>query len=234
MLSVDKGLDPLLKRPFSLHRFMGNSFQILYRVVGKATNMLKDKEKGDIIDVTGPLGNGFPLPRPGSRPLLVAGGIGVAPMFAMAETVRDKKPVFFLGAKSRKEILCVKGLKSIGISPVISTDNGTQGKRGLITDVLRDFLSRQSLASCEANGSIARLVRSQRVNRHCLYACGPKPMLRELSTLAREFDLKGYLALEENMACGIGACLSCVVNTTNGFRRICKEGPVFSVEEIIW
>ncbi len=127
MLSVDKGLDPLLKRPFSLHRSIGNSFQILYRVIGKATNMLKNKKKSDIINVTGPLGNGFPLPLPGLRPLLVAGGIGIAPIYAMAEAVRDKKPVFFLGAKSRKEILCVKELKSIGISPMVSTDNGSIG-----------------------------------------------------------------------------------------------------------
>jgi len=223
MLGVDKTLDPLLKRPFSLHRKSGKDFQILYRVRGKATNILKDKRAGDTIEVLGPLGNGFPglkstLNLIQGKPILVAGGLGVAPLFSLAESIRDKKPLFFLGAKSKKELLCANELKGIGIKPVISTDDGSAGRKGTVVDALNDFLTRHwSL-----------------VTGHWLYACGPKPMLRELGILTKKFNIKAYAAFEENMACGIGACLSCVINTKNGFKQVCKDGPVFPFEEIVW
>ena len=219
MLSMDRSLDPLLKRPFSLHRWLGKDFQLLYRTVGKATNILREKKPGDILEVTGPLGNGFPSTWDSeTKIILVAGGLGIAPVFALAETTAGKKPLFFLGARSKKEVLCIDSLKSIGINPVISTDDGTLGKKGTIVDILSNFLTSNSSS----------------LNSHLLYACGPKPMLKKLSLLTIKFKLKGYIALEENMACGIGACLSCVVNTKKGYKRICKEGPVFSTKEIIW
>ena len=90
-------------------------------------------------------------------------------------------------------------------------------EKGFITDALKKFLTRHSSL----------------VTRHCLYACGPKPMLRELSLIVKKYKIKGYFALEENMACGLGACLSCVVNTKNGLKRVCKEGPVFPIDELI-
>ncbi|MEK6528168.1 MAG: hypothetical protein AABZ36_04710, partial [Nitrospirota bacterium] len=189
MLSVNSGLDPLLKRPFSFHGQRGQDFQLLYRTVGKATNILKRKKPGDILEVVGPLGNGFPPVNKKIKPILIAGGLGVVPLVALAETIiqrstipmrlntsqsrphfskrgwGDFKPVFFIGAKTKKELLCVNKLKSIGIEPIISTDDGTSGQKSLITDVLREFLTRHS--------SI--------VPRHCLYACGPKTMLKEIS-----------------------------------------------------
>lgn len=242
MLSVNIGLDPLLKRPFSFHGQRGQGFQLLYRTVGKATNILKRKKPGDILEVMGPLGNGFPPVNRKIKPILIAGGLGVVPLVALAETIiqqsqiplrlntsqsrprlsksgrEDFKPVFFIGAKTRKELLCVNKLKSIGIKPIISTDDGSLGKKGTVVDVLNNFFtSHFSLTTS-----------------HLLYACGPKTMLREISLTAKKYGIKGYMALEENMACGIGACLSCVVNTKDGFKRVCKEGPVFPIEEIIW
>lgn len=242
MLSVSNGLDPLLKRPFSFHRQRGQDFQLLYRTVGKATNVLKRKKPGDILEVVGPLGNGFPPVNKKMTPILIAGGLGVAPLVALAESIihqsqilprlgtsrsllsftkggwGDFKPIFLIGAKTKKELLCVNNLKSIGIKPIISTDDGTSGQKGFIIDVLREFLTRHPSS----------------VTRHCLYACGPKTMLREIYLTANKYGIKGYLALEENMACGIGACLSCVVNTKDGFKRVCKEGPVFPIEDIVW
>lgn len=217
MLSAYHGVDPLLRRPFSLHRRLGRDFQILYRVIGKLTHILKDKKTSDIVEIMGPLGNGFPATKIKNKPVLVAGGLGVAPLFALAEKIADKNPIFFIGAKNREEALCINELKSIGINAVVSTDDGSLGQKGLITDVLRVFLSRQSL-----------------ITHHCLYACGPKPMLKNLSFLTEKLKLKGYIALEENMACGMGTCLSCTVNTRKGLKRVCKEGPVFPMEEIIW
>jgi dihydroorotate dehydrogenase electron transfer subunit len=254
MLSADNSLDPLLKRPFSLHRWLGPDFQILYRIVGKATEILKEQKKGDVLEIMGPLGNGFPLIKRHDKPILIGGGLGIAPIFAFAETIADKKPLFFIGAKTKKELLCVDELKSIGINPIISTDNGTLGRKGRITDVLRDFLSRYvsteqfdpeltaeglaegsslpDLVPCPTDGT--RVRSGAGLTRYCLYACGPKLMLRELSDITKKYGLRAYVALEENMACGIGACLSCVVNTKEGLKRVCKEGPVFPIEEIIW
>lgn len=218
MLSADNSLDPLLKRPFSLFRWLDKDIQILYRVVGKLTNILKDKKPDDILEIIGPLGNGFPVIKGKALPILIGGGIGSAPLFSFAETIKHKKPIFFIGAKTKKEILYTYALKSIGINPIISTDDGTLGQKGVITNVLREFLTHHSSP----------------ITDYCIYACGPRPMLKELTLLSGKFNLKGYIALEENMACGVGACLSCVVNTKNGFKRVCKEGPVFPMEEIIW
>lgn len=218
MLSAGKGMDPLLKRPFSMFRRSGEKFQILYRVVGKATAILKEKSPGDTIEVLGPLGNGFPKLKPRTTPIFVAGGIGAAPLFSLAEEMAGKKPLFFLGARTKKELLCMEELKSIGIKPFISTDDGTMGEKGFITDVVKGFFTRYSSL----------------ITHHCLYACGPKPMLMELSLLAQKFRIDAYAAFEENMACGMGACLGCVINTTEGFKRVCKEGPVFPLREIVW
>jgi len=218
MLSAGKGMDPLLKRPFSMFRRSGNNFQILYRVAGKATAMLKEKKIGDTIEVLGPLGNGFPKLKPRTTPIFVAGGVGAAPLFSLAEETAGKKPLFFLGARNKDELLCIKELKAIGIKPVIATDNGSAGMKGTVVDILRKFFTRHPSL----------------ITHHCLYACGPKPMLKELSSLAQKFRIDAYAAFEENMACGMGACLGCVINTTEGFKRVCKEGPIFPLREIVW
>ena len=219
MVSAGQGMDPLLKRPFSLHRWLGGNFQLMYRVVGKATAILKDKSPGEMLDVIGPLGNGFPVKENGEKmPLLVAGGIGVAPIFALAESLSRFKPEFFYGARTEGEILCAEELKSLGINPVISTDDGTSGEKGMVVDLLNNFLS----------------LNSRPTDSYRLYACGPKPMLRSLSLIAEKHKIGGFMALEESMACGIGACLGCVVNTTSGYKRVCMEGPVFHLEDIIW
>jgi dihydroorotate dehydrogenase electron transfer subunit len=218
MLSVDNGMDPLLKRPFSLHRRLGSDFQILYRTVGTATRMLGQKNKGDVLEMIGPLGNGFPAAGTKNKMILVAGGLGIAPLFSFAEIAARRNPMLFLGVKTRKEALCIPGLKSLGIKPVVTTDDGSLGKKGLITSEVNQFLT----------GHLS-LITDYRI-----YACGPAPMLKELSSITNKFGLQAFMALEENMACGIGACLSCVVNTKTGYKRVCKEGPVFNAEEIVW
>jgi dihydroorotate dehydrogenase electron transfer subunit len=224
MLSVDNGLDPLLKRPLSVHRRVGSDFQLLYRVVGKGTSLLSEKKQGNTLEVIGPLGKGFPIKKNQGDIILVAGGLGIAPIFALAETAastlkgRNRKPLLFYGARTKQEALCLDSLNSIGIDPIISTDDGTLGEKGNIVAVLKNYLSRAPLPATS----------------HLLYACGPEPMLKSLSKFAKDNKLKGYVALEQNMACGIGTCLGCVVNTNKGYKRVCKEGPVFPIEEIVW
>lgn len=221
MISVESGLDPLLKRPFSIHRSTKNGLQILYRVVGKGTTILSNKKPGDLLDMIGPLGNTFPVNNK-QKNILVAGGLGIAPIFGLADYIVNspapEQPLLFYGVRTAKEVLCKKNLRAIGIRPVISTDDGTTGKKGNIVKALEKFI---------ISGSV-------NVNEYTIYACGPVPMLKALSALTNKLGIKGYAALEQNMACGIGTCLGCVVHTTNGLRRVCKEGPVFPMEEIVW
>jgi dihydroorotate dehydrogenase electron transfer subunit len=196
---------------------VNGNFQLLYRVVGKGTALLSQKKPAEKIEVIGPLGNGFILKK-SKKAILVAGGLGIAPIFALAESLVKTKPIFFYGVKTKNDILCLNQLKSTGIDPIISTDDGTFGKKGNVVNVLRNYLRQHSISSTQ----------------HILYACGPQPMLNSLSLLAKKYRLKGYIALEQNMACGLGACLGCVINTVKGYKRVCKEGPVFPIEEIVW
>ncbi|RJQ21230.1 MAG: dihydroorotate dehydrogenase electron transfer subunit [Nitrospiraceae bacterium] len=217
MLSISDGLDPLLKRPFSLHRWLDGDFQILYRVAGKGTELLSRRRTGDVLDVVGPLGKSFTVNKQ-NKPILVAGGLGIAPIFALAEKLKKRQPALFYGARTKKEVLCIDELKTLGVDPIVSTDDGTFGAKDNIINVLTKYLARHKSP----------------VSNYCLYACGPKPMLVALSNLAKKFRLKGYIALEQYMACGLGTCLGCVINTTRGYKRVCKEGPVFSTDEVIW
>ncbi|MEW6600428.1 MAG: dihydroorotate dehydrogenase electron transfer subunit [Nitrospirota bacterium] len=218
MVSVDNGLEPLLKRPLSVHRILGQDFQLLYRVMGKGTSILSRKKPDDILEILGPLGNGFPLNIRSDNITLVAGGIGIAPIFALAESLNAKRPVLFYGARLKKEILCLSEMDSIGIKPVIATDDGSAGKKDNIVNLLKQHISR---SRSRFSGTI-------------LYACGPTPMLKALSVFAQKNGLGGYFAMEQHMACGIGTCLGCVIKTTKGYKRVCKEGPVFPIEEIVW
>jgi dihydroorotate dehydrogenase electron transfer subunit len=218
MVAVDTGLDPLLKRPFSVHRWIDGSFQLLYRVVGKGTKILSERKPGNSLDILGPLGKGFPLPKKESQVILVAGGLGVAPIFAIAENIKNKNPLLFYGTKTKKTVFLVDEFRSLDIEPVVSTDDGSFGIKGNIVKVLKKYLTRNPLP----------------VTRYLMYACGPEIMLEALSKLAAEYNIKGYIAMEQNMACGIGTCLGCVVKTKKGHKRVCKEGPVFPIEEIVW
>lgn len=226
MLSVDSGPDPLLKRPFSVHRRLGCDFQILYRVVGKGTGILSKRRPGDLLDVVGPLGNEFPVTKTHDKIILIAGGVGIAPIFALAEKFKKEDPLLFYGARTKEETLCIDELRSLGIKPIISTDDGSSGEKGNIVNVLRNFLASDSAGTIHGS--------SLHLTHYCLYACGPVPMLKALCSLAIKYSLKGYIALEQNMACGLGTCLGCVVNTIDGYKRVCKEGPVFRIEEIKW
>lgn len=218
MLQVGTGLDPLLKRPFSLHRVSGGEIQFLYRSVGKGTALLGRRKPGDAIQVMGPLGNKFPLRKKSSSIILVAGGIGIAPLFALAESAADRHPYLFYGARTKREVLLLDDLKRLGLETVISTDDGSMGKKGNIIKVMKRYLS--SRPSLRKNSIV--------------YACGPQPMLRALTHFVNAVNIPAFAALEETMACGIGTCLGCVVRTIDGYQRVCREGPVFPLREIIW
>ncbi|MDD2927486.1 MAG: dihydroorotate dehydrogenase electron transfer subunit [Candidatus Omnitrophica bacterium] len=219
-IRVNDGLDPLLRRPLSIHGARGSKIKIFYKVVGKATEILAQKKVGEMLDILGPLGSGFTYPQPAARrsppPILVAGGMGVAPLIFLAEKLRGVKTTVLIGAKTKGQLLCAWEFKKSGCAVKIATDDGSSGFKGRVSDLLKNLLS--------ASGPSSQPI----------YACGPKPMLRAVADIANVCGIPAQLSLEEHMSCGIGACLGCVVRTKDGLKRVCKEGPVFLAKDLIW
>jgi len=208
------GLDPLLRRPFSVHRVREKGFEILYEVIGRGTEILSTKKAGESIDVLGPLGNGFTL---GPPAILIAGGIGVAPLVFLAEELARKKikAIVLIGAKTKRAILSEKEFKDIGADVHIATDDGTGGCKGLVSKLFQEIL--------------------RTAGRTTIYACGPHPMLKCIAGICREKGLECQVSLEEKMACGIGVCLGCAVKMKGGgYKLACKDGPVFNSKDLIW
>lgn len=224
----------MLRRPFSIHRCRRDCLQILYQVVGQGTESLSRVGSGQTLDLIGPLGEGFPLPRGTRSALLVAGGMGIAPLLFWAEILLAPRRgrghpavTALLGAASRSSLLCRGELRKLGVRVHVSTEDGSLGFRGLVTELLQELMDRDMAATSLA-----------------LYACGPKAMLSTPAALAKERKIPCFVSLEERMACGVGACQGCVVRVrTHGahgvqgvptYARVCKDGPVFSAGDIIW
>ena len=224
MLKVTDGLVPLLRRPLGVHAISGDRVEFLYEVLGEGTRILSERKPAEYIDIIGPLGNGFNYQLPVTHcrvPLLIAGGMGVAPLVFLAEKLRVNRGAkvkipFLLGAKTKDRIVCVDELKKHGCQVEITTDDGSQGYKGRVTELLDNVLSTIDY----------RL--------STIYACGPKPMLKAVCVLSKKYLIPAQVSLEEHMACGIGACLGCVVSTRTGYARVCKDGPVFPAEQIVW
>ncbi|MDP2905794.1 MAG: dihydroorotate dehydrogenase electron transfer subunit [Candidatus Omnitrophota bacterium] len=265
-VKIDGDYQPLLRRPFSIHRANKRELEILYAVVGEGTRLLSQKKPGKHLDVIGPLGNGFDYERPldvargrrstprrcsgqanDGRLILVAGGMGVAPLLFLAEqlvcrpsSVVRKNILVLLGAKNKKEVLCVKEFKKLGCEVKISTDNGSMGFKGKVTDLLKILLTTNDpstwfdFAHHGSLGAGERPLDVTRGRRTTIYACGPRPMLRAISHISLKYNIPAQISLEEHMSCAIGACMGCVVGTLQGFKRVCKEGPVFAADEIIF
>jgi len=217
-IRVQDGVQPLLRRPISIHAVGGKKIKIIYEVLGPGTQILSERKKGDFLDVIGPLGKGFDC-RKTNKPveaknILIAGGIGVAPLVFLAQKLKSTKPVVLIGAKTKKQILCVDEFIALGCKPRLATDDGSIGFKGKATDLLKTVL--------EQTKALA------------LFSCGPKPMLKTIARIAEEKKINAQLSLEEHMACGIGACLGCVVLTKSGYQSVCQDGPVFSGRELIW
>lgn len=210
--------DPLLKRPFSLFRKMENGFQILYRIRGKGTLKLSSVQEGAIIDLLGPLGNSYPLPEKDHIPIIIAGGIGIASVFSLAESLAKDAYIFY-GTRTKDDLLMLKELKEYSKEFIVSTDDGSYGEKGNILDALNVFLTQHSALSTQ---------------RFVIYSCGPKAMFKPLHKISAERKIAAYVSVEETMACGIGVCLGCVVKTADGYERVCQEGPVFPIDKVVW
>jgi len=236
-LRIREGTDPLLRRSFSIHRVdrERGEMQVLYQVVGRGTEILSRKPIGETLDCLGPLGHGFEVSDDPRGAVIVAGGIGIAPLIFLTEdSLRGRDVTALIGARSSDGILYHDLLRSWGAKVHLATDDGSLGHRGPVTDLLQQQTTmRRGRGGDKERGSVTPSPRS-------LYACGPVPMLRRVAELCREYEIPCQVSLENLMGCGLGACLGCVVKTRSSvppgyeYKRVCKEGPVFEAGEVIF
>ena len=225
MVRPTKFSEPLLPRPFSIHRLRGDQLEIIFKVVGQGTGHLASLKKGDLLEVRGPLGRGFNFDKDRS-PILVAGGMGVAPLLFLAETwkrspEKNRKGALplFLGARNKTELLCLEEFERAGVQIFAATEDGSYGRKGLVTRLLTTTIKNPS-------------------PKQTLFVCGPNPMLKAVRNWAVQKGIPCQLSLETHMACGLGACLGCVVARKKGteiaYVNVCQEGPVFEAQEVLW
>jgi dihydroorotate dehydrogenase electron transfer subunit len=221
MLRVSENLDPLLARPFGISSVLSkSSIEIVYRVVGRGTALLTGMGEGHALNLLGPLGQGFPLPDKGTIPALVSGGSGFPPLHFLSQRAGSRAQLF-IGAKNEGCLPpagIIKSFKDITQKVHIATEDGSAGVRGMTTDILNAFLTKM-----------------EKKNDLVIYACGPHAMLATVSRIAAEHSIPCYVSVEERMACGLGACMGCSIPIrAGGYKRACKEGPVFDAREIDW
>jgi len=214
--------DALLRRPFSIFQVEGETFSILYKNIGKGTEVLSRMRSGEELEVIAPLGHGFTLPNAGGEiPLLVAGGYGMAAMYLLAQR-SPQKGIVFVGGRRRVDILCEKEFQALGWEVRVTTEDGSHGEKGLVTQPL--------LAEIRNPKS--------EIRNYKLFACGPTGMLKAVGKIADELKIPAELSMDEHMCCGVGVCLTCVIPVKAGngweYQRTCTEGPVFDSRQIAW
>jgi dihydroorotate dehydrogenase electron transfer subunit len=220
MIRVGQGMDPLLRRPFSICGALVDLVLVLYRVVGRGTRILSEAEPGESLQILGPLGKGFVRPQAGDHAVLVAGGMGIAPLLFLSRSLVSGSYTFFAGFGSADQIAKAKELGLPDGEMSIATDDGSAGHRGRVSGLLEkglDGLSRD-----------CRMV----------FSCGPLPMLKAVAAITRERDIPCQVSLEAAMACGLGACQGCAVKAAPGQNRaywhVCQDGPVFDAMRLEW
>jgi dihydroorotate dehydrogenase electron transfer subunit len=210
--------DPLLRRPYSVYRAHrdDSTLTFLVRPFGRGSSWLAERLPGERVGMLGPLGNSFKIPDRAQRLLMVGGGVGVAPLVMLSDEAALEKldVVFVMGAANESGLLSASELPD-RVEYVVATDDGTRGHRGLATEVVADFVQWADQ----------------------IYACGPEPMYRTLRAVVEPQRINRrpsvQVSMERGMACGLGACLGCVVETTHGMIASCVKGPVFDLDEVI-
>jgi len=216
-LRISKGSSYVLRRPFSVHRAQGEVIELLYQVLGVGTRDLARVEAGnEEMDIVGPLGHGWDIPDGTRHALLVTGGLGAAPLGMLAEELARQgvATVVAMGAPTAERLVARELFERVCRRVEISTDDGSAGQHGFVVDITE------------------RLLGAERFD--IAYTCGPEVMQSIVARQASAAGVPCQVSLERLMACGIGACLSCVVTTTDGQRRACVDGPVFSAGEVVW
>ena len=223
-IRIDQNSNIIWRRPFSVHNTnaRAGTFDILFRVVGRGTRLLKEKRRGETLEILGPLGNTFSFDEQTKEAILVAGGLGIAPFLQLLHQLADSpiKKSLFYGVDTASRFCCLDHLRGAGAELHLATEDGSEGAQGLVTDLLEKYL--QTLPETESR---------------CLYVCGPTAMLAGVQSLVDQFNIKAQVSVETVMACGFGACMGCAVpmrhpTAAQQFYLACKDGPVFSLNEI--
>jgi len=227
-IRVNQNTSPLLRRAFSICNLdrRKKSLDLLFKVVGLGTKILSEKKAGESLDVLGPLGNSFVLPSQSQNSVMVAGGMGIAPLLFLAVyLVKNKKydPQrinFFYGEGTKNKFICLDELKKLKVKTHLATEDGSRGFKGTVTEL---FLKNKEITSFEKDCFI--------------YTCGPDAMMRSMSCISKKYDLFCQLSLESHMPCGLGTCFGCVVEAKSKgsdptYRRICRDGPIFDAREV--
>ena len=216
MIKVDGSATTFLRRPISINYLdrLRNEVWFLVRLAGDGTRKMAELKVGDKVNAVLPLGNTFTIPeKKDTRVLLTGGGVGVAPMLMLGDTLLSNgiPPVFLLGAKTKADLLELPLFHCLG-DVFVTTEDGSMGERGYLT--------------------MHSLLREQAFD--FIYSCGPKPMMMAVARYAKERGIECEVSLENMMVCGVGACLCCVENTTEGHLCVCKDGPVLNVRRLLW
>jgi dihydroorotate dehydrogenase electron transfer subunit len=225
MLRGDWGRDPLLPRPMSLLSVAPEGrADMLGRSVGRGTKLLESAPPGTRVSVLGPLGNGFPDPTPATLDLLVAGGVGLPPLFMQAEHAARQGLVdrceMIYGGRTSRDLVLLSEMRGLGLHTHLATEDGSVGRRGRVTAALEARIEHHRIA---APGQRLRIM-----------ACGPREMLWAVARLVEPHAIECYLSVEEQMACGIGVCLGCAVPArSRPFRYTCSDGPVFLASDLV-
>jgi dihydroorotate dehydrogenase electron transfer subunit len=218
-LRVSSTHDPLLRRPLSLYDVDKNrgTITLLYKIAGRGTDLLSRTQAGSYIDIMGPLGRPFSFPTAGKTVVLVGGGVGIAPLLYLARQLMEKgcgvKVLY--GSQSSRELVALPRFQQLGVEIETAAWDLESGYQGLVTDLLAERISGQNIGF--------------------LYTCGPEPMMAKVAEYARRYNLKGELSLEQHMACGVGACLGCarkLADRDSHYVKVCKDGPVFGLDEV--
>lgn len=215
---VNIKLDGLyLRRPISVCDCIDGVLTIIYKVVGKGTEQMAKMGEGEKLDVLTGLGNGYDLTKGGDTPLLIGGGVGVPPLYMLAKKLvaNGAKPTVVLGFNKASEVFYEKEFAALGCEVSVATADGSLGVKGFVTD------------------AIAKLTDEGKKFSY-FYTCGPEPMLKAIHSSAALERVDGEFSFEERMGCGFGACMGCSCKTVTGYKRICKDGPVLTKNEILW
>ncbi len=198
-----------LRRPISICDYEDGKMTIVYKVVGGGTEALSKMKAGEKLDCLASLGNGYSLDKSGNKPLLIGGGVGVPPLYALCKKLiaEGKTPTVVLGFNTKDEIFLEEDFKALGANVIVATADGSYGAKGFVTDAMADL------------------------DYTYFYTCGPEPMFRAIENVVKT---SGQYSFEERMGCGFGACMGCSCKTKYGYKRICKDGPVLEREEILW
>ena len=232
MFRVQRSLPPLLRRPFGIFRagFMPADcdtmppkefIEIIYKIVGGGTEIMQGLHQGDPVELLGPLGRGFEPGNPDEKKILVGGGIGLVPLYMLAESLVDRSEVrLLMGGRTRDDIITVTEFERLGVETYVSTEDGSLGEEGLVTQVLERKL--------------------QKFPKADVFACGPMPMIKAVQKICQRHGTPLQVSLEALMACGVGACLGCVVKGAGhseehpSYLCTCKVGPVFQAGQLDW